>query len=304
MRISSNTLFQNASNQLSELQSKVNQTTQQISTGKKNLKPSDDPASAARLLQLQQALASNDQLTENRQRMRENLSEVDSVLASMNETLQSVQEQIVTAGNGSLSDDQRQQVATVLQAHFQTLVSQINSKDSSGRYLFSGTQNRMQASANQNGTVTYQADLQQNGVQVDPDPAMKMTASFTPQALFGVAGNDIFAQINQAVTALNSPTPDHAAIVQSFANLNSSYKTTFDNVVHAQTVVGLRFQQLDSLDNAAADQRLQLSKTQSDLQDVDYNQAVSELSQQQFLLQLAQKAYAKTSQLSLFDFIN
>jgi flagellar hook-associated protein 3 FlgL len=48
---------------------------------------------------------------------------------------------------------------------------------------------------------------------------------------------------------------------------------------------------------------LQFKQTLSELQDVDYNQAISDLVRQQTNLQAAQQTFSKVAGLSLFDYI-
>ena len=50
IRISSQQIFSGGINRLQELNSSLNQTQEQISTGKRVNKPSDDPVAAARIL--------------------------------------------------------------------------------------------------------------------------------------------------------------------------------------------------------------------------------------------------------------
>ena len=47
----------------------------------------------------------------------------------------------------------------------------------------------------------------------------------------------------------------------------------------------------------------QIQQNLSDLQDVDYAKAISDLNQQQVFLEAAQKSYVTVTGLSLFDFI-
>ncbi|MDO9007183.1 MAG: flagellar hook-associated protein 3, partial [Thiobacillus sp.] len=56
-------------------------------------------------------------------------------------------------------------------------------------------------------------------------------------------------------------------------------------------------------DDVGSDRALQYSQLLSELQDLDYTQAIKQLSQQQVMLEAAQKSFAKTSGLSLFNFI-
>ena len=65
MRISSTEQFQQGIDSILNQQAKLNQTQLQLATGKKVLKPSDDPAVAAQLLNLSSLKANNLQYDRN-----------------------------------------------------------------------------------------------------------------------------------------------------------------------------------------------------------------------------------------------
>ena len=67
--------------------------------------------------------------------------------------------------------------------------------------------------------------------------------------------------------------------------------------------MGTRLQELDALDSYGSDKSLQYSQTLSTLQDLDYTQALTDLTRQQTILEAAQKSFAQTSSLSLFKFL-
>jgi hypothetical protein len=54
MRISTNTIYQLSTSQMTALQEKISQTSQQASTGKKVMTPQDDPVGSAKLLEAKQ----------------------------------------------------------------------------------------------------------------------------------------------------------------------------------------------------------------------------------------------------------
>ncbi len=66
--------------------------------------------------------------------------------------------------------------------------------------------------------------------------------------------------------------------------------------------VGARLQELDSLDELGDGMALQYAKTSSELKDLDYASAVSDLTRQQLMLEAAQKSFTRIAGMSLFDF--
>jgi len=70
-----------------------------------------------------------------------------------------------------------------------------------------------------------------------------------------------------------------------------------------RTIVGNRLQALDTRTNENADERLKLQTDISELEDIDFAEAVSRLNLQSTALQAAQQAYIKIQGLSLFNFL-
>jgi len=61
--------------------------------------------------------------------------------------------------------------------------------------------------------------------------------------------------------------------------------------------------ELDSLTTTADDMAVQYARTLSNLQDLDNAKATADLARTQLGLQAAQKAFAQTAQLSLFNYL-
>ena len=61
---------------------------------------------------------------------------------------------------------------------------------------------------------------------------------------------------------------------------------------------------LDAVVSIGSDLDLQYQTTLSDLQDLDYNEAISRLTQQRTFLEAAQQSFLKTTGLSLFNYLS
>jgi len=74
-----------------------------------------------------------------------------------------------------------------------------------------------------------------------------------------------------------------------------------DNVLRVRASVGSRLQEIDALESAGSDLDLQYSTRISNLQDLDYAKAISDLSRQQMQLEAAQASFVRVTGLSLFS---
>lgn len=115
----------------------------------------------------------------------------------------------------------------------------------------------------------------------------------------------LFKTISDLITALNTPIASGGS-AQLTTSLNrglNNLGNALDNILTTRSSLGLRLNEVDALQSAGEDMGLQFQQTLSDLQDVDYNKALSDLTMQQTYLQAAQKSFAQISGLSLFDYI-
>jgi flagellar hook-associated protein 3 FlgL len=302
MRISTNTLFDGASARLTDLQSQLNRTSQQVGSGQKVLTPSDDPVAAARALEVQQSSSINDQYAKNRLNLKNSLGVMDGSLSSIVNTLQSMHEQVVVAGNGTLSDSDRAAIAGVMQGQLDQLLSLANSTDGAGHSLFAGQQSSAAAFTADptSGVISYQGDSTLQSVQVDVSRQMAITQS--GQTLF--PNSDIFNQMRATIADLQTPNLPGTTHTTQLNAMGGTLAQTLSSVNTVQATVGTQLQQIDMLDSVGSDRNVQYQQTLSDLQALDYNTALSDLSRQQMALQVAQKSFQQISQLSLFNYIN
>jgi len=159
MRLSSATIYnQNLASMLNQ-QSAYQQAALEVSSGTRVSKPSDDSLAASQAVTVRQSIAANEQYADARASITTALSQEESTLDSVNDAITSAMTLVVQAGNGTLSDADRESLATSLQGIYDTLVTLANSTDSNGNYLFAGYQTQSPAFAvNDAGELVYQGD--------------------------------------------------------------------------------------------------------------------------------------------------
>jgi len=112
----------------------------------------------------------------------------------------------------------------------------------------------------------------------------------------------VFKTISDLINALNAPVAG-ANLSNSLLRGINNLDNALSNVLNTRASLGLRLNEIDSLQLAGEDLGLQFKQTLSQLQDVDYNKAISDLTQQQMTLQAAQQSFAKVAGLSMFDYL-
>lgn len=420
IRISSQQIFNGGINRLQGINSNLVDTQQQISTGKKVNKPSDDPVAAARILKLDQELKRVDTYERNANLADNRLKQEENALAGAVDIIQRVRELTVQAGSGSLSANDRQSISAELKERLGQLANITNSRDASGEYIFSGFQGQTPAFAQDgSGDWKYQGDEGQRVLEIDDGvtvpisdhgkgifvdvpkavsvvgtddgtgtapangyiselevvapkslrdifgsrapsdlrltvnevspgnyeienvyddrptgdpsnpPPTKLNAApipFVPGEEVEVAGmnmtfnnvsdgdeytlgiNDkqsVFGTIENLIDGLDGiakGTPESDAqyntlIAESLINLDNAQ----EKIILKQTELGGRLNAVESTTAFLEDSGLYTKEIRSQLQDVDYAEAISNLSFQSFVLQAAQQSFAQVSRLSLFD---
>lgn len=169
-RISTSIITQRAVDAMLRQQSKVSDTQEQISTGRRVLTPSDDPASATRVLGLNQALKTVQQYQENIDRAQSRLETEEGILGGVTNILQRVSELSVQGNNDTLSATDKSAVAAEVFQLLEQLYAMANTQDSNGEYIFAGYQSGTKPFTNPAiGSYLYNGDLGQRQLQISPD---------------------------------------------------------------------------------------------------------------------------------------
>lgn len=138
-----------------------------------------------------------------------------------------------------------------------------------------------------------------DGVQLDIQGTPAVTDSF---AVAPSTNESVFKTISDLMAALRAPVVG-ASLTNSLNRGLNNLDNALNTVLTTRSSLGLRLNEIDTLQTAGEDLSLQFKQTLSQLQDVDYNKALSDLTQQQMNLQAAQKTFSKISELSLFNYI-
>lgn len=122
------------------------------------------------------------------------------------------------------------------------------------------------------------------------------------------AGTDIFATIDSAIAALQTPVQGSTASAATLQNQLSTAMTqvsnALGNVTTIQASVGGRENELQALQTVTSTSSLQVQSNLSDLTSTDMISAISQFEQLQNALSASQKSFVQMQNLSLFQYIN
>ncbi|MDR5172583.1 flagellar hook-associated protein FlgL [Methylobacillus flagellatus] len=304
MRISTNTLYQNGLNRLSQLQVEQDRLMQQISSKKRILTPADDPVGAARALELQNAQRVNTQFERNRMFAENGMNAIESNLQSVTDLLIAAKARLTEAGNASYDDTQRSYIAIDLKNDLEALVGLANAQDGSGNYLYAGYSTDTVPYTLTAAGATYNGDNQVRQLQVSN--TRQLPVADNGPNVFQANGNDIFAALAAITDLLQTPVASDAdaqALQDGLTAASDALQGTLDNVLTVRARNGSALKEITALNSDGDSRELQYAKSLSELQDLDYAKALSDLAKQQTVLEAAQKAFVATTSLSLFNLI-
>lgn len=300
MRISTQMMQRLAVTSMLDRQASLSNTQQQLATGRRILTPAEDPAASTQMLMNAQKLSITQQYQANADRAQSRLEAEEAVLVAAGDSLQRIRELAVQGGNSALGQDSRDAIAAEVWQRLDQLLDLANSKDGSGEYLFSGFQGNTSPFADAGGGVyNYQGDQGQRLLQISPTRQVATSDSgfnlFVDLPYSGGGTQNIFKTVYDFATALTSGAP--------LGGVLDDIDAAMDRVFSVRAEIGGRINSIESQKEINEQYGVQLSGLLSQLQDLDYAEAVGRLNLQLTGLQAAQQSFQKIQNLSLFNFL-
>jgi flagellar hook-associated protein 3 FlgL len=310
MRVTNKMLSNSVLNNINLNLQKLDKSQNQLSSGTKISKPSDDPTSTAQLLAAKSALEAQEQYQSNMEDAIGWLDTTDSALASANEVLQRARELAVYGANGTLPEESMSALGDELDNLIGEMV-QIGNTNYAGRYIFAGGK-------------TTQPPFISTG---DPTTAVNFVPTSDPSLLnetyklefeieAGVKMN-VSAGLKTFHTETNGSTGLNAVfntMISLRDNLNNGDKTAvndcigdfdklIDNVLSERAIVGAKSKRMETAQERSSAYELNLNKLMGKLEDVDYAKASIDFNVQKTVYEAALNIGAQIIKPSLIDFL-
>jgi flagellar hook-associated protein 3 FlgL len=306
MQISTNYIFDRAVSQMSTVQADLAKSQAQIAARKQVINPSDAPDQAAAIARLESVMARQDSYAKALDTINTRLSAEDSTLGSASDLVIRIKEISIQAANDTLSAFDRQVLGVELKGLRDQLLSLANAQDSGGNYLFAGSRVRQPAFATDaTGQVLYQGDQTRMNVSVGEQRSVLINRTgsdaFVRVVRTDDAGNSsgvgFFQALDDLIKGVNSS--DHVAMQRGIGEVDSMHQ----GLLLARAGVGTDMKVVEQQTSVAEDTTLSLKTTLSNIEDLDYASAITQMHKQMLALEAAQSSFAKISQLSLFNYI-
>lgn len=301
MQVSTNQFFRTQNDNMVDLQTKVANLQNKISTGKQLEIPSDDPVAFSDAARYKHELSRLEQFARNIENVTQRITAEESTLAQFANVLTRVHELAIQGANDTLSADNRKSIALEIELLRDELIGVANTKDNLGGAIFGGYRTEGNVFVkNDDGSVDYLGDT--NIPQVEIADGIFCPSSNNGQATFmqvdvpgreGVAS--VFELLSETISELRAGRSGRSQLGGIVASL--------EHVVDVRVVSGTRLgalaTQKDIIDTNKTNSEVMLSG----VQDTDIERAVMELKQKMLSLEASQTAFVKIAELSLFNYM-
>lgn len=307
MRVSNLNVFDSSVGLLQKRQQALQQQQEQLVSGKRVQRPSDDPAAAARaeraLAAIQRADASQRALNASRQSM----TLTESALGNAGEMLQQARELVISAGNATYTDSERRTIAESLRGLRNDLLAVANRGDGAGRYLFGGQGSDLQPFVDSPGGVTYRGSAgEQQGYAGERTPlAIDGQAVFlaTPDPGDPTQPLSVFTALDRVIEGLLNPGQTSQQVADIVSRGIGDIDATGATVAQWRARAGEALNRIDGMESRVSQAKLDGQRERSEAEDLDLIEAISSFQNQQTGYDAALKVFSTVQRLSLFDYL-
>jgi flagellar hook-associated protein 3 FlgL len=288
MRITNNVLVNNLKNNLSRNIRNIERTENQLATGKRISKPSEDPTGIVESLRLASRIRENRQFQENVKDASAWLNTTDEALGSLNIALTRAYELTIQGANGSLAPDDR----AAISAEMKQLIAEagaIANTTHGDRYIFGGTNTTQEP---YDGTTWHDND---RSIKYEIGVGVEIPINITAQEAFRDA--DIFTALQNVVDHLD--INDTAALSSDLAPLQKA----MDQVLSCRSKAGASVNRLEMTKARLTEQEINFSNLQAEVDGVDPAKVIMELKNQENVYRASLAVGARVIMPTLVDFL-
>ena len=222
MRVSTSMQYRNHLSYLQSANYKVEMASQRYNTGKLFQTSGENPGGMSASMKYEADIASYYQYGMNAKIVSDALSQEETALGQIYDTMSSIQTRLIQAVNGTLDDGSRAALAEDIKQAQAQLFNTMNTKNAEGEFIFSGAQSAVPTfKLTSDGKYICQADGSSKSVNVSPNLTVQTTDS----------GLNIFENVNLAKDFSHSKAAgnnDYQSSISDYDQFNALYKKYYN----------------------------------------------------------------------------
>lgn len=298
MRVTNSMVVNNLLSTLGKNATRLAKYQNQVATGKRITKPSDDPVGAAYSVRYNTDIEKENQYLSNIESSKELLTATETSLSSTNDVLQRIRELTVSACGAVTSESSRESIRVELEQLKEELVGLANTTYN-GRYIFSGYKTDKKLINDDGSYAITVADTEKINYQISQNNIMQVNTLGTD--IFGVGQEgdvpQIFKDIDQLMGFVSAG--DAKGINSCLTKLDDAQ----DKVLAGMTEIGGKMNRLELAQSRVTNNITYLGEAKSMNDDVDAAEAITNLTMEQTVYKSALQVGASIIQQTLLDFI-
>lgn len=308
MRVTQSMLSNNMLRNLSSSYNKLGKLQEQINTGKKVTRPSDDPVVVMKSLGYGMQVEKVDQFQKNLSQVNNWLDSSEDALDGAGQLLQRAKELATSAANsGSMTKDDRDKIKIELNQLQQQMRDLANTKVGD-KYIFSGTLTDKKLYDKDNGGYPSLSTDEPapapgavipgytSNVEIEVFDSVTLRVNTNAAKMFKDI-DDLFAGLNAKVAS--GEADDSIDFGEAISNIDKQ----LDAVLTSRADIGARSNRAELMHNRLEMQEGAAKKQRSLNEDVDYEKAITEMITAESIHRAALSVGARIIQPSLVDFL-
>ena len=308
LRLSTFTAFERGLSALQQRQTALASLQEDMTSGKRVARASDDPAAAARAERALATLSRNEADQRALDASRNAALQAESALGQASDLLQRIREQTLAAGNATYSDAERRGVAQDIRGLRDQLLAVANRGDGAGGYLFGGQGASQAPFVDAPGGVAFSgeggalltATSEPLPLSVDGGRAWLQA----PDPVTGAATLSVFNVLDQLAGELETAGRSNAQITATVQTGVRGLDAAMGHLGAVRSGLGEALNHADGFELRLSSEAVAAQAERSQAEDADMVEVISEFQKQQTGYDAALKAYAMVQRLSLFDYIS
>ncbi|WP_153732405.1 flagellar hook-associated protein FlgL [Sporosarcina obsidiansis] len=294
MRVTQSMLSNNMLRNLSSSYNKMGKLQEQLSSGKKVNRPSDDPVVVMKSLGYGMTVDKVAQFQKNLGEVNNWLDSSDDALDGVGQVLHRAKELATNAANsGAMTKEDRDKIKIELEEMQKQLQDLANTKVGD-KYIFSG--NMTDKPLYNKETDEYEVgDSFKKDVEIEVFDGVSLRVNTKAADTFK-AIDDIFKDINAKV---NDEFEDNVDFGQAISNIDK----LMDRVLTSRADIGARSNRAELMDNRLQVQEGAAKKQRSENEDIDYEKVITEMITSESIHRASLSVGARIIQPSLVDFL-
>lgn len=264
----------------------------QLSTGKKINKPSDDPIGSSKIIDYRVNIQHVEQYKKNIDETREFLSFSELALGSVVDNLTRAKELAIQAADDTITSDQRHYMAKEIEEIRRQILNIANSKFKDN-YVFSGF--KVDTPPFDAANFNYLGDSGRSYVFLDK--TMQMAQNIPGDEIFGSGLSSVFNTLKDLQTGME--TDDKSLINNALGMIDSD----MSRILNVRADLGAKLNNLESMNSRQEETSLGLKELLSQVEDANIAETVTQLSKAQLALQALRQSSSPVIQQSLLDFL-